>query len=429
MVVETAQPIIELMAGGQWEFVNSDAKHDALFSGRAGGKTVANVVKAFKYVNEHPGALGVLTEPTYTKLRDVLLPCIRKFFGEMEGRVWEFRRGDMEIVFPTLGGAKILLRPAAEADKARGLDLAFFGMDEVAEGYQHWSFVVLQGCLRQEGYPHQGWVVSTPEGSRLWLKRRWLDGVNPATGEPLPAGQYKRHEVFTEDNWHNPADYVENLRASLPSERLVAQELYGQFITIQGAGFPQFDDRIHVRAAPMDMKVKKTVIGVDFGGVVPTACEEFSLMHDGRIQGTWEFYERQCSERALVEALGSRSPRRIVCDPTGKSLIEMLRRYGLPAHPARSNDFGLRSRLWNSRLGQSDGQPGIYLSPMQPNLISEIGALAYYKGRGGMDVLTDRWEPGCDDHAYDAGAYALVEFDPAAYGRPKPSFSLIRKGW
>ena len=141
MTAET-KPAVSLMAGPQTEFFESKARHPAMFSGRGGGKTVADVTKGFAYVCEHPGAEGVLTAPSFPMVKTTLLPTFRSLFGDYEGTFWIYKRADMEIVFPTLG-SRIYLRPGNEPDRLRGMNLAFFGMGEIAIDHQHETFLIL----------------------------------------------------------------------------------------------------------------------------------------------------------------------------------------------------------------------------------------------------------------------------------------------
>ncbi len=161
---------------------------------------------------------------------------------------------------------------------------------------------------------------------------------------------------------------------------------------------------------------------------MPTAVEEFCLLENGEIQGTFEFYQRECSDKQLVEAIRDRPRCKVLCDSSGEMQIEQLRRYGINSHKARIKSFPSRKSIWNSRLnlmnrttgkmyapgapGSEFAKPGIYLSPAQPNLIAELGSLAHASIRG-TEILKDEWEQGLDDHGYDAGAYCLADLDPA----------------
>lgn len=409
---------LKLLQGAQWDFFQSEAYAPSMLGGRGSGKTMASAVKGMAWAMRYAGAEGCLTGPTYDVIRTRMLPAIRKVFGELEGVEWEFRRADMEIRFRN--GSVIYLRPATDPEKCRGFTLAFFGMDEVAIGQQEESFVHLQISLRQElkdsaGNPvrRQGWVTSTPHWRKPWIKKRWLHHVNPGTGRRLPAEDYPIFRANTEDNYHNGEEFLENLMQTVPGERFKAQELRGEFIDVQGPGFPDFDQRLHVRPAPEGMKVRMRVIGVDFGTTSPTALEEFCLLEDGRIQGTWEFYQRQANEKQIYEALASRPKAHIMVDPSSGGeygLIKFLNRQGVNARAAPAKDWGLRFRLLGARLAARPA--AIFFSPEQRELISEIENLAFAEARNG-EVLLDKWEQGALDHGYDALGYALMKLDPA----------------
>ena len=414
---------IELLPGPQSDFVFSEARHPAMFSGRRGGKTVASCVKAFRFCAEHPGALGCLTAPTYRNVEDVVLSTWWSLFGKGAGILWDFKKNEMAILFKN--GSKILLRPAEDPDKLRGLTLAFFGMDEAATGRQQTAFEVLQPTLSQQGFPHQGWVTTTPAGLRHWLYQRWVKKQLP-NGDSLPVQEYERYQAHTKDNRYLTAEYLESLRASYGDTKWAQQELEGEFVAFEGQGFPQFDEKVHVRPFPGMQNVKRTVRGLDWGAVRPTSSHQAHLMKDGRIWVTDEFYERRCDERKLIEGVSDGF--KVFCDPSAKDVIEMLRRYGIAARKAKSNDFGLRVRLTSARLAIGpDDLPGMYIDPSCPNLVEEYASLAYAKQRG-QDILNDRWEPGLDDHAFDDVAYALMELDAGARGRPQPSMILRQWG-
>jgi len=408
---------VRLLDGAQWEFFASEAYAPAMLGGRGSGKTMASAVKGMAFAMKHPGAHGVLTGPTYDVIRTRMMPAVRKVFGEIEGVEWEFKRADHEIRFRN--ESVIYLRPAEDPEKCRGFTIAFFGMDEVAIGQQEESFVHLQIGLRQElmddGKPvkRQGWVTSTPHWRKPWIKKRWLHHVNPGTGRRLPAQDYPIFRADTEDNYHNGEEFLTELLATVPGERFKAQELRGEFIDVQGPGFPEFDTRIHIRKPPDEMKVKMQVIGVDFGITSPTAMEEFCLLEDGRIQGTWEFYERNANEKDIYKALGERPNCHVLVDPSEEGehgLIKFLKRQGVNARAAPAKGFGLRFRLVGARLAARP--PAIFFAPEQRMLVAELESLAFAGSRNG-GILLDKWEQGLDDHGFDALGYALMRLDPA----------------
>ncbi len=419
VVAEAPLGRIELLAGPQEEFVFSTARHPAMFSGRRGGKTYASCVKAFLYAHEYPGALICLTAPTYKTLEDVTLRTWKDIFGKGVDRVWEFKAREMALNFPN--GSTILLRPSDEPDKLRGLTLAAFGMDEAAISNQHEAFQVLQATLSQVGFPHIGWVTTTPKGIRSWLYQRWVKN-QLSDGAELAPEEYLRFQAHTRDNTFLTAEYMASLIASYGNTKWAQQELEGEFVAFVGQAFPEFDEKIHVKHPPVGLKFKREVAGFDWGAVRPSAIIEVQLDEAGRAYATREWYERRATLDAILNAMGN-FPNRVYCDPTAKEAREFVQRSGVGARKARSNDFQLRASLVGRRLAVVAGEPGLYVSPNCPNLIEELGSLTYAKQRG-QDILNDKWEPGSDDHAFDALAYALMEIDAGARGRPLPTIRL-----
>ncbi|KKN25956.1 hypothetical protein LCGC14_0879480 [marine sediment metagenome] len=397
----------------------SAARHPAMISGRRGGKTVASCVKAFLYAHEHPGALICLTVNTYPAIRDIIVKTWYSLFGAGLGKMWDYKVADATITFPN--GSNILLRASEDPDKLRGLTLAAFGMDEAAISNQHEAFQVLQATLSQVGYPHQGWVTTTPKGIRSWIYQRWVKN-QLKDGAELDPEEYVLMQAHTRDNTYLTAEYMASLEASYGDTKWAQQELEGEFVAFEGQAFPEFDENVHVKSPPVGMKFKREVAGFDWGNVRPSAIIECQQDQTGRVWVTREWYKRRADLGEILNAMGD-FPNRVYCDPTAKEEREFLQRSGVGARKARSNDFALRVSLVGRRLALVAGEPGLYISPDCPNLIEEIGSLTYAKQRG-QDILNDKWEPGSDDHAFDALAYALMELDAGARGRPLPTIKL-----
>lgn len=414
---------LEIMEGPQWDFVHSKARHPGYFGGRGAGKTTAAVLRAFLRRMNYPKSMGCITEPTYPQVRDVLMPTIRRLFGVIEGDEWAFKRADMEIQFKN--GSVLLLRPADAFESIRGLNLSDFDMDEVAQGRQEETFLLLQGCLREaSGAPHAGSVASTPKGLRHWTAHRWKWGRLP-NGEEVPREEYPIFTARTKDNFHLDRAFYESLVTSYgDGSRFAQQELEGEFVAFEGQAFPEFDEDKHTKDAPVGMTFNKRIVGLDWGAVRPTAAVEVCV-EGNRVWVTREFYKRRCHEDELVETLAEWDAR-VFCDPAAKDTIDFLRKNGINATKARSNSFSLRTRLVGARLANGGSGPGLFVSPRCPNLIEELQTLSYAKPRG-MDVLTDKWEVGMDDHAFDALSYALMDIDAGRRGRPQAP--VIYRRW
>ncbi len=108
---------------------------------------------------EHPGSLGVIGAPTYPMLRDA---TARTFFALLPASlIASYNKTEGHLILRN--GSEILFRSLDAPDGLRGLNLAWFWLDEAPLcGYYAWQ--VLKGRLRQRGYATSGWATGTPKG-------------------------------------------------------------------------------------------------------------------------------------------------------------------------------------------------------------------------------------------------------------------------
>lgn len=422
-----------LDVGQQWPFFIARDRYPALFGGRGSGKTKCLVLRMFTFAFENPGALQVLTEPTYQMAEQNLMPVIEREWGSSRGKAWDVRGvvGGGSGVIDFSNGAQIMIRASETPERFRGLELAAWGMDEAAIGHQEPAFLLLVPTLRQPGYEHHGWIATTPRG-RNWL---WRDWVNHETRKPAHAAFY----ATTRDNKHLSDEDIASWEAVYGNTSLAAQELEGKFIESRGQVHPQFSRGLHVREAPDHHSFKRRLGGIDFGGVSPTAVVAGGLAGDGRAWAYGEWYRHSATMDDLVAALVDQRERlgvtRWLADPAGKESIRQLRSFGFDVVLApHGNRLETRAQLVGARLNKApDGNPGCYISPACPNLISEIEGLAWRRvilpGRG-EETMTDELERGLPDHAWDAWANILSELDaPQEFYGNIPNLTPKVTGW
>lgn len=379
-------------------------------------------MKAFAYCTDHTGARGALFVPVYKDIERIILPTFHDWFGDQEGKMWIYRASGPDILFPQ-HDAIIFLGSAENPERARGMTLAFFWLDEGRSEGQEEVFKRLQPCLTQRGYPHQGWVTSTPRGRRNWLYKRWFLRQND-DGEPLPEEEYPVWLAKTQDNFHLKPKLYESLRQSLGGLE-ARQELEGEFVDMEGQAFPQFAESIHVRES-LSNSWQRRLVGVDFGLASPTAAVDIGIALDGTAWVLREFYKRQCDLDELIGVLHEWQAPAVICDPTFKDTIITLRKAGIPARAARSNKFDYRHQIISQRLQRSvQGLAGgLYIVPGCPNVIEELAGLSWAQSRSG-DWETDKFSKAVRDDAHDALAYALMETQ-GLYGLRPRGYQLIR---
>ena len=406
---EVIPELVTLMTGPQSDFFRCEEYHPALFSGRRGGKTVVSIAKAFAYSYEQPGALGVLTEPSYTKVRDILVPTMNAMFGKLRGSGeelgWEFHKGDMEVEFGN--GSRILLRSADNAEFGRGLTLAWFGIDEAGEstnnGTQEEVFLILQPTLTQKGYPHIGWVTTTPRGPNHWLYRRWVRHETTG-GEELTAGDYPFFFMETAENFHLDEASLRVMRESYGNSRWAEQELGGRFVAMEGLVFQGFSYDTHV--ALEEGPFVRRLAGLDWGLSSPTAMVLVGVTADKQPCVLDEFYRRNATVDDIEAKLLEWEVTRVFCDPTAKETIDDLRRRGFWATKAHSNSITDRVNAVQKFL---TGPLTMRVAPQCINLIEELASLEYARAPGGTERTNDRFNPSQNDHAIDALSYACQD--------------------
>lgn len=423
---------VTTMPGSQTDFVLSTAAHPALLGGRGSSKTVGGLLKMWTYVHAHPGANGAISFPVYNDIETIFLPEMRKFFGELEGSGWVYLEKKKQLVFPTLNSRAFLIS-AEEPDRGRGLNIAWFWMEEVGIGSGHKHlFFNLQPALRQFGDDYgayQGWITSTPKVDRPWLKQIWDEGVHPITGEPIEdRHEYPIFPMRTVDNANLPRSIRERLVKEWANSRMAQQELEGKFISVEGVVYPELSEDIHLRDPHMDIEFIATVVGLDFGDASPTAMVELKQDRSRKVWLTREFYKRQATDEDWLTCLAEWNAPLVLCDPSAseKDLMGWRKKYGINIKPAISaRGFKERGRLWRNRIALHEGTPNIYISPGAQNTWNEMINLAHYVRKGEEDPQ-DKFAPGTNDHAYDAGAYGLSYFDRGFIGRPQQPFKLGR---
>jgi hypothetical protein len=414
----------------QRDFYRSKAMYPLYYGGIGIGKTRCLVLDAFDYAWRCPGSRQILTEPTWQMVKDILVPTVEECYGGQEGTHFKMtRQPPIDITF--VNNAVVWFRSVdIQPDRLRGSNVARVLMDEVTLGKQEEAFLNLRGRLRQSGYYHQMKCTGTPKG-RNWVWRRYID-------KPM-----KRVEVFftttqdAQDGGVTPPEYVEGLLDAFGGwdNPLARQELGGQWLQMAGQVFPQFTRYDHVKTLDAGHRavLKDRLGGIDFGGVSPTALVAVGLGAGGRAWAFREWYKPEAKMDELAAAMGEMQRecgiRKWIADPAGKAQIEALRALGFKVQKARhGNRIALRVQLVGARLNVDAGtkMPGLYIDPGCPNLIRELEGLSWKRTKlqgHAEEVMTDDFSREDDDHAFDALANILCEYDgkrPAGRRQTKP---------
>ena len=377
---ENTSPSAAILAGwalnpAQQAFLRSDARFSFYVGGVGAGKTTAGALRALVRALDCPGSLGLIGAPTYPMLRDATQ---RAFFSLLpEEMRYTFHKVEGHLTLEN--GSEILFRSLDAPDRLRGLNLAWFWLDEAPLcGYYAWQ--ILKGRLRQQGYQHQtaGWATGTPKGRDGFARDFEL---SPRPGHALYRAATCANAA------HLPPDYVDDLGLT---GALYDQEVLGLFTAFEGLVYAFAADREdgHLRDAEEGKRFARVLGGIDWGYTNPTAAAIFGLDGDDRAWQLDEYYQRRAPLDAvvlpaLVDLTRQHGVATWYCGPDEPEHIAALQtalaRAGLPCRALAAEDSirpGIQTvtRLLGRR---GDGTHGLYVAPRCVHTIAEFGMYQY----------------------------------------------------
>ena len=387
----------------QWAFLHSQARFSFYVGGIGAGKTFAGAARATLRALEDPGSLGLVGAPTYAMLRDTTQRALLELLPRQAVR--RYYRSERRILLRN--GAEILLRSLDQPDFARGLNLAWFWLDE-APLCSYYAWEVLKGRLRQPGHTTAAWATGTPHGRDGFARDFELE---PRRGHAL-------YRASTWSNAHNlPPDFVADLGYSGAFEQ---QEVYGLFVGFEGLVYTldRSADSVIRDPAGRDAAAWARVIGgVDWGYTNPAAALVFARDGDGAFWQIAEFYQRRASlEETLLPQIVALTRAHAVeewyCGPDEPEHIEALRlalsRAGLRAQVTRA-DNAVRAGIQTVTgllAHRADGHHGLYIAPQMVSTLAEYDQYRYATASAsGRDAAEQPLKQ--NDHAMDATRYAL----------------------
>jgi phage terminase large subunit-like protein len=387
----------------QWDFVHSRARFSLYIGGIGAGKTFAGAARATLRALEDGGSLGLVGAPTWAMLRDTTQRALFELLPRQAIR--HYYRSERRIALRN--GSEILLRSLDQPDFARGLNLAWFWLDEAPLcGYYAWE--VLKGRLRQPGHTTAAWATGTPHGR---------DGF----ARDFEQAPRRNHALFRASTWSNahnlPPDFVADLGYSGAFEQ---QEVNGLFVAFEGLVYTldrspggALRDPAERGGAPW----ARVIGGVDWGYTNPSAALVFARDGDGAFWQVAEFYQRRASlEETLLPAIVALTREHAVeewyCGPDEPEHIEALRlalsRAGLSARVTRA-DNAVRAGIQTMTAllaRRADGRRGLYIAPQMMHTLAEYDQYRYATAAAsGRDPAEQPIKQ--NDHALDATRYAL----------------------
>lgn len=360
--MDSQQPGFEIY-GHQDDFVYTTSKYPALIAGYGAGKTFALCLRALRQCGLNPGKTGLLAEPVYPMVKDVLQPTWESVISAA-GYSYDYSASDLRYRVKWNGGhCDILLRSAENCRRWAGLNLAFGGIDEGDLLKDDYAWRMLLSRLR-DGNTLSAFLTTTPEGYR-WVWKHWVD--EPKTG-------YEQIKASSYDNKHLPTDFLEALEENY-DEQLIKAYLHGEFVNLQqGQTYYAFDRNKNVGSIQYDRN-RPIRIGMDFN-VDPITCvlaqeysespkvrvfDEISIRHTG---GQELMTQQLCNE--IIRRYPKSKNITVFPDPSGKQ--KRTSAFDTDHDIIRQNGFNLIAR--NSA----------------PNVIDRVNSVNYKM----KDILIDK---------------------------------------
>lgn len=219
---------------------NTDTRYIGLVGGYGCGKTRAFCLKAIQLASLNIGHTGMLCEPTNTMLYDVLIPEFQALLEEY-GIPFEYKQSPRPTFTLTFanGTSEIKMRSAENFGRLVGLNLAWFGVDEIDTAFnrkkdkimQMWR--VLISRLRAKAPVQQGFVCSTPEGFGF-LYEFFVKEMDEAKLIGKPKTDRLMIKAKTVDNPHLTQEYIDSLISQYPPN-LIRAYMEGEFVNLNNA--------------------------------------------------------------------------------------------------------------------------------------------------------------------------------------------------
>jgi PBSX family phage terminase large subunit len=236
-----------------------------LVSGFGAGKTFAVARKAIDLAVENAGYDGIVTEPNFPLLNQILIPEIKQGLEDF-GIPYEFKAAD-SIFYCNINGksTRIICKSMEGYERLIGINAAWVIMDEfdtAKPSLAYNAYIKLLGRIRV-GNVRQMVIVSTPEGYRAMYKIF----IEEADSDK------KLIRAKTTDNYHLPQDYIDTMKSQYPSE-LIEAYINGEFTNLtSGTVYTQYDRTLN-DTATIDEGIGDIHIGIDFnvGAMSAIAC-------------------------------------------------------------------------------------------------------------------------------------------------------------
>lgn len=220
----------------QFDLVTTDAPFPAFVGGFGSGKTEALIIKALMMKAKYPtGNIGYYL-PTFDLVSMIAFPRFEEKLEEI-GAHYKAVRSPRPVIKIENGG-NFIFRTMDNPGRIIGYEVMDSLIDEIdtlkeKEAEAAWNKILARNRQKKpDGKRNTISVGTTPEGFKFTYQK-WKK--NPKAG-------YQLIKASTYSNAHNlPDDYIDDLKASYPSNLILAY-IDGEFTNLtSGSVYPEFD--------------------------------------------------------------------------------------------------------------------------------------------------------------------------------------------
>ena len=388
-----------------------------LVSGFGAGKTFVVARKAILLAQLNPGCDGIVTEPNFPLLTQILIPELKTALDYF-GITYEYKAGE-SIFYCMIEGkeTRIICKSMEGYERLVGINAAWVIMDEFDTAkaeLAYNAYIKLLGRIRV-GTVRQMIIVSTPEGYRA-MYRIFVE----------EAGEGKRLiRAKTTDNYHLPQDYIDTMRQQYPAE-LIEAYLNGEFTNLtSGTVYTQYDRALNDTSITDD-GVSDVHIGIDFnvGAMSAIIC----LIKDNKAYAINEFVDLFDTPELIETLETAYQGRRVTAYPdaagdarksvqANTSDIKLLRQAGFGIRADNVNP-GIMDRVngMNTMFCNALGERKLFVNTVNcPKLTKALEQQSYDENTRMPDKKN-----GHDNRGIDALGYLIAKLFPLRFSRRQP---------
>lgn len=373
------------------------------------GKTYAGAVRSIDRRYRYPGTTQIIGGPSWSQLRDGTIRTLLRLINPR--CIAKHNESTGQIVLDN--GSEFLVRTLDDPNVLRAVEAHDVWIDEIAMCPLPDAFDI--GIARASlshpdpTFRNSLWRTTTPRG---------MDGTLDIWGMEGKPGYGVTHSTIYDNRANLPEGLIESLEEKYRDTPFFEQELLGMYTAFEGLVYPMFSRQTHVKSAPCALHdCDEIVVGVDWGGVTPTAMVLLGKLPSGRVHQYAEFYRpgatlgdvgAQLHEWASLARL--RPERlRVACDGSEPVAIATLAQTfrAFAANKERETGRKYVTQLLQPQLAG----PTLTVDSACPNTIAEYGQYVWARKRDGETKVVYLTDKTIDHHAdaMDATRYGLME--------------------